>query len=71
MCQAGNTVNKAGNGHSRGNTVPDETWLCVCQLRKETAVIIPLQQVFTMVTESGLQKVNGLVLCGGTGSQHP
>lgn len=69
--QAGNTVNKAGNSHSQADTVPDEAWLCVCQLSREAALIIPLQQVFTMVTESGLQKVNGLALCGGTGSRNP
>lgn len=69
--QSGNTVNKAGNSHSNGEAVPDEAWLCVCQLSLEAAVIIPLQQVFTMVTESGLLKVNGLVLCRGTGSQDP
>lgn len=65
MCQTGKTVT------AMANAVPDEAWLHVCQLRRETAVIIPLQQVFTMVTESGLQKVNGLVLCGRTGSEHP
>lgn len=51
-----------------GRTSPQEVWLHDCQ---QTVLMISFQQVLTMVTEPGLPKVNGPVVCGGTKATAP